>query len=62
MKKLKKILKKDHYTVGFVGDGANDSQALHEANLGLSIGNNESSLASSFSTSINDISSIIPLL
>lgn len=47
---MKKIYYRDYYCVGFIGDGANDAQALNEANFGLSIGNNESSLAASIST------------
>ena len=62
IEELKIPLEKYNYCLGFVGDGSNDSQALHVANLGLSIGNSESSLASSFSTNKDDISIVIPLL
>lgn len=45
-----------------MGDGANDALALHQSDLGLSIGSNESSLAASFSSSIESIQPIIPIL
>ena len=50
------------YCVAFVGDGSNDCKALKTANIGLSIGNNESSIASSFSTTDQSIRSIIYLM
>lgn len=55
-------LERKDYCVGFVGDGANDCKALQAANLGLSIGNSDSSIAASFSTSKEDISPVVDLL
>ena len=49
---------KDNSYVGFVGDGSNDTMALKSANIGLSIGNDESSFSASFYTPRMDISSI----
>lgn len=39
VREFKKINYKDFYQVGFVGDGFNDSEALIEADVGLSLGN-----------------------
>lgn len=52
----KEMLKADDSYVAFVGDGSNDSMALKAANVGLSIGNDESAFSASFFSSINDIS------
>jgi len=38
--------------IAFVGDGSNDSLALRTANVGLSIGNDESSFSASFFTPV----------
>lgn len=54
--------KKNTYCVAFVGDGSNDSKALRIANVGLSLGTNESSIASSFNTKILNIGPIVSLL
>lgn len=64
VEKLKntKICKKNIYCVAFVGDGSNDSKALRVANVGLSLGTNESSIASSFNTKIAHIGPIIDVL
>ena len=55
VKHLRKMYEECYFTVGFVGDGSNDCKALNAANLGLSIGNSESSITASFSTTIDDI-------
>jgi cation-transporting ATPase 13A2 len=60
--KLKEKHEKEFFCVGFVGDGANDSQALHASNMGLSIGNNDSSIASSFSTYKDNISPVVDII
>lgn len=62
VKKLKKMYWRDEYCVGFVGDGSNDSQALKEANFGLSIGNSDSQLTASFSTPIDNIEPCIKVI
>lgn len=48
--------------VGFVGDGSNDTMALKAANIGLSLGNDESSISAGFYTKRLDISSIVDIL
>lgn len=53
---------KNDYYVGFVGDGSNDTMALKSANVGLSIGNDESSFSASFYTKRMDITSIVEIL
>ena len=53
--KLREKYERNYFTVGFVGDGSNDCKALNAANMGLSIGNSESSITASFSTNIPDI-------
>ena len=62
VEQLRVELEKNDFCVGFVGDGSNDCHALHASNLGLSIGNNESSIASSFSTNKDNISPIIEII
>lgn len=65
----KKIIVKYHkqlrnakdFTVGFVGDGANDAEALHEANIGLSLGNQLSSMVASYYTEEDKIEKIKPI-
>ena len=60
--KLKEMYSPSYYTVGFVGDGSNDCKALNAANLGLSIGNSESSITASFSTQTNNISPVLDII
>lgn len=57
----KKNIKSKTY-VGFVGDGSNDTMALKAANVGLSIGNDESSFSASFYTKRMEIASIVDIL
>jgi cation-transporting ATPase 13A2 len=59
---LKDYYSHKHITVGFVGDGSNDSKALNAAHTGLSISNSNASIAGSFSTTKDDISPILDLL
>lgn len=50
------------YCVAYVGDGSNDSRALRVANVGLSLGSNESSIASAFNTKITSIEPLVEIL
>jgi len=50
------------YCVAYVGDGSNDSRALRVANVGLSLGSNESSIASAFNTKITSIEPLVDIL
>lgn len=62
IERFKEIKEPHKKCVGFVGDGANDCKALNRADIGLSIGNSESSMASPFITSSDEISKIKDLL
>ena len=55
VKTLKNINKNKNYHIGFVGDGANDADALYEADIGLSIGNQFSSLVAGYFTDSDKI-------
>ena len=54
----KLINKNNDFTVGFVGDGANDAEALFEADIGLSLGNILSSMVASYFTEEDKIAKI----
>lgn len=62
----KKILMEDLSNLGhstlFCGDGANDCGALKSADIGISLAENESSLASSFTSTNKNISSVLIVL
>ena len=62
IEKLKEMKIKKHKCVAFVGDGANDCKALNHADIGLSIGNNEASMASPFITSDEGIQKLSDIL
>lgn len=51
IKKYKNYYNRFDSYVAFVGDGSNDSLALKTSNVGLSIGNNDSSFSAAFFTS-----------
>jgi cation-transporting ATPase 13A2 len=44
------------------GDGANDCAALKTADMGLSLSESEASIAAPFTSSVQDISSVVELL
>lgn len=62
IERLKQLKNDDDLCVGFVGDGANDCKALNRADIGLSIGNAEGSMASPFVTVSDDVGKIRDLL
>jgi cation-transporting ATPase 13A3/4/5 len=62
IERLKDLKHQDDLCVGFVGDGANDCKALNRADIGLSIGNAEGSMASPFITCSDDVGKIRDLL
>jgi cation-transporting ATPase 13A3/4/5 len=62
IERLKDLKIRKHRCVAFVGDGANDCKALNHADIGLSIGNNEASMASPFITSNEDIETVCDTL
>jgi cation-transporting ATPase 13A3/4/5 len=45
--------------VGMCGDGANDCDALHQANLGLSLSDTEASIAAAFTAKTRHIGSML---
>jgi magnesium-transporting ATPase (P-type) len=59
---LKELNFKRNITVGFVGDGSNDSIAFKEANMGLCVGSKDAAITASFSSAVTDISAVIPVL
>lgn len=59
---LKSLAEEKCRTIGFVGDGANDSMALAEADFSLSLNRAQSSLASSYFSDNDEISPIIDII
>lgn len=45
--------------VGMCGDGANDCDALHQANIGLSLSDTEASIAAAFTSKNRHIGSMV---
>ena len=62
IEKLKHLKSTNNECVAFVGDGANDCKALNKADIGLSIGNSDASMASPFITSEESIEKICDTL
>ena len=62
IERLKQVKSPDNLCVAFVGDGANDCQALNHADIGLSIGNSDASMASPFVTASEDVGKITDTL
>ncbi len=58
VKIMKTYFKKDEFTVGYCGDGANDCIALKHADIGVSLSKTEASLSAPFVSAIEDISCI----
>ncbi|TBU04174.1 vacuolar cation-transporting ATPase [Hamiltosporidium magnivora] len=62
----KKMLVEDFadidYSTCFCGDGANDCGALKSAEVGIALAQNETTLTSSFTSRITDISSVLTVL
>lgn len=55
-------LQKLDYTVGFIGDGANDCGALKGANVGVSLSEAEASIAAPFTSRIFEISCLLTVI
>ncbi|CAH6722142.1 vacuolar cation-transporting ATPase Ypk9p [[Candida] jaroonii] len=55
-------LQKLDYTVGFIGDGANDCGALKAANVGVSLSEAEASIAAPFTSRIFEISCLLDVI
>lgn len=55
-------LQKIDYTVGFVGDGANDCGALKAADVGISLSEAEASIAAPFTSRIFEISCLLNVI
>lgn len=64
IQKYKELLESEgsNHCVAFVGDGANDCEALQVADVSLALGASEASLASDFNTEIQDIDPVLDLL
>ncbi|KAM0673956.1 hypothetical protein GVAV_002474 [Gurleya vavrai] len=61
-KMLVEDLAEKGYTTCFCGDGANDCGALKSADIGIALADNEASIASSFTSIIKNISSVLIVL
>lgn len=55
-------LQKIDYTVGFIGDGANDCGALKAADVGISLSEAEASIAAPFTSTIFEVSCLINVI
>jgi len=60
---LVELLKeKREVTVGMCGDGANDCKALQAAHVGVSLSEEEASIAAPFTSKVQNISAVINLI
>ncbi|EGV66420.1 hypothetical protein PSN45_002982 [Yamadazyma tenuis] len=55
-------LQKIDYTVGFIGDGANDCGALKAANVGVSLSEAEASIAAPFTSRVFEVSCLLDVI
>ena len=62
VKRYKQVKKKQETLVAYCGDGANDTLALKESDIGLSISKDEASLAAPFRTTNTELSTMVNLL
>lgn len=62
VEKTTKIKIDKQYTIGFVGDGTNDLEAMREANFSLKLGHTQLSSSTSFVSDSEKLSVLIPLI
>jgi len=60
--KNQKLFMQSKYPIGYVGDGANDTEAMKFADISLIVGRDEISFVSPFSSSDSDLHKVIELI